>query len=179
MMRNVPCPAGGFAPGGLAGRQAVGLSAGFDDVGVEDDIVDDGQAWGRGTGELGNLLPRPRLHRHDHVILRLDEGKGDRTKIMNHGTEPPEAAPPRVSRLSKQGLETERAVVDHGCSRVAAHLPQPAAYGHPEPRTAAHPRRQHTAHHQAFPHVTGHRQTWTSGAGGDRTHDRRIMSPLL
>jgi hypothetical protein len=38
--------------------------------------------------ELGNIRPGPRLHRHDHTILRpskrRDEEQGDRRKIMNY-----------------------------------------------------------------------------------------------
>jgi hypothetical protein len=35
--------------------------------------------------ELGNIWPGPRLHRHDHTILRPDEGaKATAQKIMNY-----------------------------------------------------------------------------------------------
>jgi hypothetical protein len=49
-------------------------------------------------GELRNIRPGPRPHRHDDTILRPDEGKADRTKIISRGAA---AVPEALRRVAE------------------------------------------------------------------------------
>jgi hypothetical protein len=64
----------------------------------------------------------------------------------------------------------------HHATNLAAYLPQPAAYGHPEPRTTAQALCPLAVGGAASSQVrSAFAKARGGGAGGDRTHDRRIM----
>ena len=92
----------------------------------------------------------------------------DGSRLMNN----------RPRQISQQGLETEHAVVDHACQRLGHAF---AAASGIRPARAAHSRTATpTAYGPSPSDSAAHRPQadLDDGAGGDRTHDRRIESPL-
>jgi hypothetical protein len=81
------------------------------------------------------------------------------------------------SRLFRElGRTRGRGSSRHHARNLAAYLPQPAAYGHPEPRTTAQALRPLAVGGAASSQATSaFAKARAGGAGGDRTHDRRIM----
>ena len=161
----------GLHMGGAAGYEVDSADAAgtpeYEMEGVSYSTVGDYVRWRRPEirVEEGRARPRPRLHRHDYAILRPDEGKGDRTKIMNqrHGTTRSGAAcRDEANRVSKPGVPSP----DHPCHRLGRAF---AAANHIRPRRAAHRRTATPTAHGASPSVSaGHRpqRTWTSGRVG-------------